>query len=155
MDLQRELVNLKLEGDVYTDDTHLERCSRDASIFKIKPKAIVAVKNALDIQKIINFVNKNKKEDKSLSITARAAGTCMSGGGLNDSIILSFTEHMNKVLKIEDSSVTTEMGVYYRDLEKETLKQNVYLPSYPASRDLCAMGGIVTLRYGKTIDYVE
>ncbi|MBU6323164.1 MAG: FAD-binding oxidoreductase [Patescibacteria group bacterium] len=57
----------------------------------------------------------------------------------------------------------TEPGVFYRDFEKETLKQDLILPSYPASRELCAMGGIVannsggerTLEYGKTEDYIE
>jgi FAD/FMN-containing dehydrogenase len=61
-----------------------------------------------------------------------------------------------------------EPGVYYRDFEKETLKKSsrgegLILPSYPASRELCAIGGIVnnnsggerTLEYGKTEDYIE
>jgi len=53
--------------------------------------------------------------------------------------------------------------VYYRDFEKATLEKGLILPSYPASRELCAMGGIVannaggerTLKYGKTEKYVE
>ncbi|HVW71955.1 MAG TPA: FAD-binding oxidoreductase, partial [Candidatus Paceibacterota bacterium] len=57
----------------------------------------------------------------------------------------------------------TQPGVYYRDFEKQTLAKHLILPSYPASRELCAMGGIVannsggerTLEYGKTEKYVE
>jgi FAD/FMN-containing dehydrogenase len=53
--------------------------------------------------------------------------------------------------------------VLYRDFEKATLEKNLILPSYPASRSIAAMGGIVannsggerTLRYGKTEKYVE
>ena len=57
-----------------------------------------------------------------------------------------------------------EPGVYYRDFEKATLASvGKILPSYPASREYCAMGGIVsnnsggelTLRYGKTNKYVR
>ena len=56
-----------------------------------------------------------------------------------------------------------EPGVYYRDFEKETLKKGLILPSYPASRNLCAIGGMVsnnsggelTLQYGKTNRYVR
>jgi FAD/FMN-containing dehydrogenase len=57
----------------------------------------------------------------------------------------------------------TEPGVYYRDFEKETLKEGWIMPSYPASRELAAMGGIVsnnsggekTLTYGKTEKYIQ
>ena len=53
---------------------------------------------------------------------------------------------------------TAQPGVWYRDFEKESLKRNLLMPSYPASRELCAVGGMVannaggelTLRYGKT-----
>ncbi|MEK7114283.1 MAG: FAD-binding oxidoreductase, partial [Patescibacteria group bacterium] len=54
-------------------------------------------------------------------------------------------------------------GVFYRDFEKATIGKGLILPSYPASREICAMGGIVsnnsggerTLKYGKTEKYVE
>ncbi|MDP3402359.1 MAG: FAD-binding oxidoreductase, partial [bacterium] len=72
--------------------------------------------------------------------------------------------HMNHVLEVGSGFAVTEPGVYYRDFEKATLASNrQILPSYPASRELAAMGGIVnndsggerTLEYGKTRKYVE
>jgi FAD/FMN-containing dehydrogenase len=77
--------------------------------------------------------------------------------------VVSFTEHFNHVKELGSDYAVTEMGVYYRDFEKETLKSGMILPSYPASRDLCAMGGIVNnnsagekkLRFGKTDEYVR
>ena len=58
---------------------------------------------------------------------------------------------------------TAQPGMFYRDFEAETLKYNLILPSYPASRELCAIGGIVnnnsggekSLEYGKTEKYVK
>lgn len=55
-----------------------------------------------------------------------------------------------------------EPGMFYRDFEKETLKQELLLPTYPASREICTVGGMVannsggekTLAYGKTEDYI-
>ena len=87
----------------------------------------------------------------------------MTGGALNDSIILDFTAHLNRVLGVGDNYAITEPGVFYRDFEKETLKKNLILPSYPASRETCTVGGMVandsggekSLRYGKTENYVE
>ncbi len=91
----------------------------------------------------------------------------MSGGPLTRGVVVSFTQHMNKVLEVEQHDAAgyavTEPGVYYREFEKATIEKGLILPSYPASREICAMGGIVsnnsggerTLEYGKTEKYVE
>lgn len=88
----------------------------------------------------------------------------MSGGPLTDSVVAVFTKYLNHVVDVGDGYVVTEPGVYYRDFEKATLAHNrQILPSYPASRELAAMGGLLnndsggerTLEYGKTRDYVE
>lgn len=149
-------------GDVLNDEQTLEKYSHDASIFEVKPQVVVFPKEVEDIKAIVKFVNENKKNDPTLSITPRSGGTDMSGGPLNNSIILSFEKYFNKIISVRQDSAVAQPGVYYRDLEKETLKQNFIFPSYPASREICAIGGIVnnnsggekSLRYGKTEDYV-
>src|SRR5690606_16062795 len=90
-------------------------------------------------------------------------GTDMAGGAVNESIIASFTPHMNDIGKISHTLGTAQPGVYYRDFETETLKYEALMPSYPASRDMAALGGIVnnnsggekSLEFGKTADWVE
>ncbi len=163
------LIDLKnllgLKGEVYDDFKTLEDNSVDASIFKINPEIVIAPKGVPDIQKLIQYVSERKRRGENISITARAAGTCMSGGPLTSSILLRFTDHFNKIINIDinKKEVEVEMGAYYRDVESETLKLDLIYPSYPASKDLCAMGGIVnnnsagekTLKYGKTDDYIR
>lgn len=157
------LKNLNLDGDIYVDEKTLEKFSRDASIFKITPEIVISPKNVEDLQKLVNFTREQKKLGENVSLTARAAGTCMSGGSLSNSIVLDFTKYFNKTLDVSRESATAQMGIYYRDFEFETLKNGSLLPSYPASRDLCALGGIVnnnsagekTLKFGTTVDYVE
>ena len=152
-----------INGDVSVAINDLEHYSRDASIFNVKPEAIVYPKDVEDVKNLVKWVSENKSEQPGLSITARSAGTDMSGGPLNDSIILDVTTHLNHILEVGDGYAVTEPGVYYRDFEKETLVKGLLLPSYPASRELCAMGGIVSnnsggeksLSYGKTERYVE
>src|SRR3989344_5989340 len=152
-----------IKGDVLTDAETLITYSHDASLFEIKPQAIVFPKNEDDVKAIIKFANLNKKNNPSLSLTARSAGTDMSGGSINDSIIVAFEKYFNNAPKIHDNVATTQPGVYYRDFEKETLKHNLLFPSYPASREICAMGGIVnnnsggekSLQYGKTEKYIK
>jgi FAD/FMN-containing dehydrogenase len=159
VDQLKKLVN----GDVATDDQTLTTHSMDKSIFAVKPKVVIFPKTGKDVCKVVRFVAKEKKKHPDLTVTARAAGTDMSGGDLNESIILSFTKYFNHTPTIYKQSASVEPGVYYRDFEKETLKHGLLYPAYPSSRELCAMGGIVnnnaggekSLEYGKAENYVQ
>lgn len=152
-------------GDIETHQDVLEKYSRDASMFKIMPQVVVFPKHSADIQALVKWVKKQNEElplDQQLSITARSAGTCMSGGAINDSIIVDVTRYMNNVISVSTEQATVLPGCYYRDFEPKTLEKNVIFPSYTASRDLCALGGMFgnncagekTLRYGKFNEYV-
>lgn len=152
-----------LDGEVVDDETTLTEYSHDASLFEVKPQVVVFPKDENDIKALINFVDKHKEEHPELSITGRSAGTDMGGGAINESIIVAFSKHFNHVPKIEGNIATTEPGVFYRDFELKTLEKNLLFPSYPASKGLCAMGGIFnnnsggekSLQYGKTEKYVR
>lgn len=160
--LKHLLESPHIEGEIEDDASTLEKYSHDASMFEIRPKAVVFPKNTEDVCKLVGFVAKNKKDYPSLSLTARSAGTCMSGGAVNDSVIVAFERYFNHAGPLKENAMSAEPGVYYRDFEKMTLKKGLIMPSYPASRELCMIGGIVnndsggekTLVYGKTHDYV-
>ncbi|MCH7604841.1 FAD-binding oxidoreductase [Patescibacteria group bacterium] len=160
MSLKEELQSL-VKGEVLNDEKTLKKYSRDASLFEVKPRFVIFPKNAKDIQNLVLFVAKRKKE--KLSLTARSAGTDMSGGPLAESIILDFTKYFNKIKKIGKDYAVVQPGMYYRDFEKQTLRHNLMLPSYPASREICAIGGMVgnngggedSLAYGKTENFVQ
>ncbi len=160
--LLEEVKNL-IEGEVSATEADLNLFSHDASIFEVKPELVVKPKNVNDIKKLVSFVSKKKESRPNLSLTARAAGSDMSGGPLNESIIVDFMAHLNKIHEIGDSYAIVEPGVFYRDFENEALKKGLLFPSYPASKSLCALGGIVannaggekSLSYGKTEKYVR
>src|SRR4051812_3963809 len=108
-------------GEVQIDQETLDLYSHDASLFEIKPTVVCFPKNDEDVEKLVAFVNENKKEHPELSITGRSAGTDMSGGAINDSIILSFTKYLNHIGEIKKEGTEVEPGVFYRDFEIETL----------------------------------
>lgn len=148
------------EGDIRHDAEILEKFSEDTSIFKIRPALIVQPKNVSDLNTLIHYVHTRRGE---LSLTARSAGTDMSGGPLTDSIVVDMTRYFNQVHAVNTEFAVTQPGVYYRDFEKETLKHGVILPSYTASKELNTVGGMVannsagekSLTYGKTERYVQ
>ena len=158
LDLQKIIT-----GDVSMADEDREKVARDTSLFYCKPEIVVYPKSSVDISELVKYVSEKKKSGVDISIAMRAAGTCMTGGSLTQSVLVDATRYMNHVTHVTEHSAVSEPGVYYRDFEKETLKEGWLMPSYPASRELAAIGGIVsnnsggekTLTYGKTEKYVE
>lgn len=161
MEIAEELQK-QIKGEIKIDDETRKKYSRDTSIFELTPQVVIEPANAEDIEHIVSFVVKNKKENPSLSITARAAGTDMTGGPLTDSLLLDFTKHFTHIKKISDGTAVVEPGVYFREFEKALNEHGLMYPPYPASKDLCALGGIVnnnsggekTLKYGKTNKFI-
>lgn len=161
-EFKQKLTKAGFKGDIDDSDEAKEFYSHDASMFELKPQLVVAPKNATDVEKLVKLVDENKKSTPGLSLTARSAGTDMSGGAINDSIIVNFNKYFTKIEDVSAATGHAQPGVFYRDFEKETLKHKALMPSYPASRDLCTIGGMVnnnsggekSLEFGKTEDYV-
>jgi FAD/FMN-containing dehydrogenase len=154
----------KFKGEIADDLGTLNQYSHDASLFEIKPKLVVAPKTVEDVENLVMLVEaENAKGGRRLSLTVRSAGTDMTGGPLSESIVVDMSRYFSKIKQIGADYAVVQPGVFYRDFEKETLKHDLLLPSYPASRELCTVGGMVannsggekTLIYGKTADYVE
>lgn len=151
------------KGEVDGADSILKTYSHDASLFEIKPELVVFPKDVEDLCALVKFATTQKANHPGLSLTARSGGTDMSGGAINDSIIVAFERYFNHVGSVENQEITTQPGVFYHDFEPKTLAHNLLMPSYPASREICMMGGIVSnnsggeksLVYGKTERYVK
>src|ERR1700683_2351780 len=101
-----------IKGDVATDDETLMKHSHDASLFEVKPQVVVFPKDAEDVQAIVKFVAKHKKDHPHLSLTGRSAGTDMAGGSINDSIIVDFQKYFTHIGEIKNNIGTVEPGVF-------------------------------------------
>ncbi|OJI07127.1 hypothetical protein BK005_02170, partial [bacterium CG10_37_50] len=150
------------KGDLDSSPATLALYSYDASLFEIKPKLVVFPRSVADLKTLVAWVNQHRVEDPTLSLTARSAGTDMSGGAINASIIIDFTRYLNQIKNVSSTLATVEPGCFYRNFEKATLAKGGLMPTYPASRELCAVGGMVSnnsggeksLKYGKTEDHI-
>ncbi|MFA5997404.1 MAG: FAD-binding oxidoreductase [Candidatus Paceibacterota bacterium] len=150
------------EGEILSDAPSLIHYENDTSIIELRPELAVKPKDVDDIKKLVSFVASNKAAEPTLSLTARAAGTGMAGGALNESIIVDVS-NLNHVKGVTTERAVVEPGVFYRDMDIETRKLGVIMPSFPASRDLCAVGGMtgtnasgeMTLSFGSTENWVR
>lgn len=155
--MKEEIENF-FRGEILDDDVTLEKYSRDTSLFQVRPKLVVFPNDSEDLKKLVAWINLHPEE----SLTMRSAGSDMTGGPLNESIVADLTKHINQLGTIEETSVITKPGVFYRDFEKKTLAKGLILPCYPASKSLCALGGMISnncggersLRYGKMENFV-
>jgi len=149
-------------GEVDSSDETRQLYSHDASLFEVIPQLVVSPMDSKDLQTLVKTVSTHKKLNHTLSITARSGGTCMSGGAINDSIIVDFSKHFTAIEEVTPSAARVQPGVFYRDFEPKTLEQKALMPSFPASRELCTIGGMVannaggemSLEYGKTENFV-
>lgn len=158
----KNLIAPSFKGELLDDEATRASCANDASIFEVTPILVAYPRDTEDIKTIVRTVTAHQDLSPRPSITARAAGTGMAGGALTQSIVLSM-KNLSTIKEVTSSYVVTEPGVYYRDLENATLAKGRLMPSYPASKMLCAVGGMVgtnasgekTLNYGSTDRYVQ
>ena len=166
--MKEEIKNF-FKGDTEDSEETLVKYSHDASLLEVRPKLVLFPKDSEDIKNLVKWVSENsaRQDLAKLSITARCAGTDMSGGAIGEYIILDFTRYMNKLIggplpmdnllavgrktvtrdyagnyPLVPSYITVEPGMFYRDFEKITLKKGLILPCYTASKSLNAMGGM-------------
>jgi len=159
-DIKNKLVERGFSGDLDDSAEALEFYSHDASMFELIPKLVIKPKTSEDVQTAVKLVSDEKQNNPELSLTARSAGTDMSGAAINDSIIVDFNAYLNQPISIKDDLATVQPGMFFRDFDVAT--GDYLLPSYPASRDLASVGGMVnnnsggekSLQYGKTDKYV-
>ncbi len=150
-------------GDISIAPEVLTAYSHDASLFEVRPAVVVWPKDQADMSFLVNFVNRHKKDNPELAITVRAAGTCMSGGAIGESIVADTTRYMKGVVDLRTGEAVVLPGTLYRDFEAEVVKTGQMLPSYTASKDMNAIGGMIgnnsggekNLRFGKTEKYVQ
>lgn len=165
MDKFLEELQKSFKGDVETTDETLELYSHDASMFELVPQAVVFPKDTQDVELLVSLVAKHKKSVPGLSLTGRGAGTDMSGAAINESVIVDFKRYFTSIKSIDNKSMVSELepGVMFKDFDEEAKKKGVLMPTYPASRDLCTVGGMVnnnsggekSIEFGKAEDFVR
>ncbi len=148
-----------VRGEVLVDDYSLGMYATDASIYQIRPVAIVLPKDKGDVKEAIAFAYTNK-----ISILPRGAGTSLAGQTVGESMILDFSKYMNTLLEINASEkwVRVQPGMVRDDLNAELKPYGLHFAPDPATGSRANVGGMVgnnssgtkSILYGKTVDHV-
>jgi len=137
---RKNMVVPELHCEVKQDETTLERYSTDMSRYHVKPKMVITPRTERDILDIIQYAI-----GSGHPITARAAGSNLSGNALGTGIIVRFNE-MDRILSVEGNRVWVEPGLVYDRLNEMMEDKGLFLPYHVSSSKFCSIGGNVATR---------
>ena len=148
-----------LDGEVLFDNLHKNIYATDASVYRKIPLAVAYPKNKEDIQKLINFANKN-----SISLIPRTAGTSLAGQCVGDGIVVDVSKYFTKILDFDKATktITVEPGVIRDDLNRFLKPYKLFFGPNTSTSNRCMIGGMVgnnssgstSIQYGVTRDKV-
>lgn len=154
-----------ISGEVSLSRDVRESMSRDGSVLKVKPEMVIYPKNTNDIRKVARFSWQLAERGHVLPITARGAGTDVTGAAIGSGIILSLTAHMNRIFEFEPKQrlVRLQPGVMAGTLSSALGLQGVRIPALPSDSLYSTVGGAIannsksTLsgRYGAMGEWVD
>jgi FAD/FMN-containing dehydrogenase/Fe-S oxidoreductase len=158
---QRERYNDDLRGlirgELHFDEVSRSIYSTDASIFQVRPFAIVAPKDEGDLQTLVRYAAENH-----FPLIPRGAGTGVAGESLGTGIVVDLSRHFRSILETGADWVRVQPGVVYRTLNDHLAKMGRRFAPDPSSGVQCTVGGMLAtdasgaraLRHGYTRDHV-
>jgi FAD/FMN-containing dehydrogenase len=149
----------RVEGEVLSDRLNRSLYATDASIYQIVPDAVVVPRKVEDVAATIELC-----AEHGVPVTARGAGTGLTGGAVNRGVIVDFSRHMNRVLSVdvERRMVRVQPGVVLDELNAALKPHGLQFAPDVATSNRATLGGMMgnnscgarSIIYGRTVDHV-
>jgi len=147
MDPERERIQADLrglvKGDVRCDDVFLHLYSTDASIYEIRPQAVVRPRTLADVVAAVEYAAENQ-----LPIHPRGAGTGLAGESLGRGIVLDFSRYMRRVLETGPDWVRVQPGIVHAQLNDYLRPLGRQFGPDPAMSNVTTMGSVIAIDAG-------
>lgn len=162
MDPERERIQADLrgllKGDVRCDDVFLQLYASDASIYEIRPQAVVRPRTLSDVVAAVEYAAEN-----NLPIHPRGAGSGLAGESLGGGIVLDFSRYMRRVLSDDGDTLRIQPGLVLAQLNESLRPSGRLFGPDPANADVTTMGSVIAidgggshwLRYGSARRHVH
>jgi FAD/FMN-containing dehydrogenase/Fe-S oxidoreductase len=147
-------------GDV--SDSVLRRAlyACDASLYRVVPAVVAHPREAAEAGAALAVCR-----ELGVPLTCRGAGTSIAGNAVGPGVVLDFSKHMHRVLRVEPDQRTAavEPGVVQAALQRAAAPFGLRFGPDPSSHNRCTIGGMIgnnacgsrSLAYGRTSDNVE
>ncbi len=157
MTIYKSLAN-KLRGELHRDIFRRHMLATDGSIFKLLPACVVYPADRGDVVEILSFAREH-----NLSVHARGTGSGVCGSALGQGIVVDFTKHMNRLIRLDldGHSFECEPGFRLGELDQALKGSNLFFPPDPSSGEYASFGGMYntnasgahSVKYGNVGDY--
>ena len=148
-----------IAGEVHADEYYRSLYSTDASIYQIRPLAVVVPRSAADVQATIAWAAEHR-----WPIVPRGGGTSLSGQSIGAGIVIDFSKYMNRILEIDPQRQTArvEPGVILDQLNTAAAAHGLQFAPDVATSSRANLGGMIgnnsagsrSIWHGKTVDHV-
>ena len=147
MDPERERIQDDLrglvKGDVRCDDVFVELYSTDASIYEIKPLAVIRPRTLSDVVAVVEYAAENH-----LPVHPRGAGTGLAGESLGRGLVLDFSRYMRRVIEMTDDTVRVQPGIVHAQLNEFLRPFGRHFGPDPAMSSVTTMGSVIAIDAG-------
>lgn len=156
--LERELA-AALPGRVRSDRLARVLYSTDASIYEMLPDAVAFPQSVADVVSAVRLCARH-----GVPLTARGAGTGLTGGAVNRGLQLDCSRYFNRILAIDPVARTArvEPGVVLDELNAAVKEHGLQFAPDVATSNRATIGGMIannscgahSVLYGRTVDHV-
>jgi FAD/FMN-containing dehydrogenase/Fe-S oxidoreductase len=150
----------RVEGEVAFDEYTRHLYSRDASMYAITPRGVVAPRHTGDVVAAVELAAEHR-----VPVLARGAATSLAGQTVADALVLDFSRHMRTIVELDPRTRTARVqpGVVQEQLNRAAAAHGLMFGPDTSTANRATLGGMIgnnsagsgSVRYGMTIDHVQ
>ncbi len=144
LDQQREHIQDDLRGlvsgEVRCDDAFRQLYASDASIHEIRPLGVVRPRSTDDVVACVRYAR-----EKRLSLCARGAGTSVAGESLGAGLVVDFSAHQRRLIRVEPDWVRLQPGLVHARLNAQLRGTGRCFGPDPAGSPVTTLGSVIAL----------
>ncbi|ONM49171.1 FAD-binding oxidoreductase [Nocardia donostiensis] len=150
----------RIGGEVDVSERRRAEYSSDASNYRILPQIVTFPRGETDTAAILDFARA-----EGLPVTARGAGTSVSGNAIGPGIVLDFSRHMNAITELDPERriARVQPGVVLAGLQRRAAAHGLRFGPDPSTQNRCTLGGMIgnnacgphAIAWGRTSDTVR
>ncbi|MBN1393747.1 MAG: FAD-binding protein [Pirellulales bacterium] len=157
MRIQDDLRGL-IAGEVRCDDVFSQLYAGDAGIYEIKPLGVVRPRSTADLSACVKYA-----AEKRIPLHARGAGSGVAGQSLGPGLVVDFSTHLRRIIRIDDDRVLLQPGVVHERLNAQLRRRGRVFGPDSAVGAVSTVGGMIAvnaagsrwLKYGSTSRCVQ
>ena len=129
-----------ITGEVRCDDIYRQLYASDASIYEIKPLAVVRPRSTADVVACVQYA-----AEKHIPVHARGAGSGVAGESLGPGLVVDFSRFLRRVVGFEGDTVRLQAGVVHQRLNAQLRSRGRLFGPDPATSAVTTVGGMIAV----------